>query len=182
MSWTAFLLLPCSTEQGRGRLVGDVAKGFEAKQNRKGGALVYFLLYDMVVFLICGGLLAYVFTTVDEYDHWVMNHSIFAIQTLYGFSSLPFFIFTLPGLQLVLTHAYPTAYDRMGRIRRPDKSKALQDRRGKELEQETGKSGMSLVSEADVNAVVESMASMLPSGMKDTVFGSSSKNDEPKDA
>merc|ERR1719486_858488 len=39
-------------------------------------------------------------------------------QVLYGLLSAPFFLFTLPGLQRVLTHAMPTGYDRRGRCRK----------------------------------------------------------------
>ena len=37
----------------------------------------------------------------------------------YGFLSMPFFLFTLPVLQRVLTHVLPTAYDFKGRCRKP---------------------------------------------------------------
>merc|ERR1711865_965979 len=44
--------------------------------------------------------------------------TLFACQVAYGYLSLPFFLFTIPYLQVVLTHAVPTAYDRQGRVQK----------------------------------------------------------------
>eukprot|EP00929_Paragymnodinium_shiwhaense_P047572 TRINITY_DN24121_c0_g1_i2.p1 TRINITY_DN24121_c0_g1~~TRINITY_DN24121_c0_g1_i2.p1 ORF type:complete len:468 (-),score=97.22 TRINITY_DN24121_c0_g1_i2:197-1600(-) len=169
MSWIAFMLLPCSTEQGRQTLSDGETLKAPTRGNNRGGALIYFLFYDLIMFAICGAALGYVLTTVDKYDHWVMSHSIFALQTLYGFSSMPFFIFTLPGIQLILTHAQPTAYDRSGRIRRPAKAKAAEERRDVEKK---ASSPISWVSEADISSVVEPMKSILPQAMQDSIFTS----------
>lgn len=69
------------------------------------------------------GIVGYVVTTRDDMDDWVVRHALFASQVMYGYLSLPFFLFTLPYIQVVLTHAVPTAYDREGRVQKFKKPK-----------------------------------------------------------
>merc|ERR1712113_1045759 len=41
----------------------------------------------------------------------------FATQVIYGYLSMPFILFKIPVLTVVLTHAVATGYDRQGRCR-----------------------------------------------------------------
>lgn len=116
--WCALALMRCSKEKGKKKLKGDIDAGHAAQSaKRAGGYIRNFLVYDMAVFLGCVGVMAYVITSRPEieYDHWVVQQTFFACQIVYGFSSIPFFLFTLPLLQSILTHTVPTAYDYKGR-------------------------------------------------------------------
>eukprot|EP00425_Heterocapsa_triquetra_P030650 CAMPEP_0195123614 /NCGR_PEP_ID=MMETSP0448-20130528/129022_1 /TAXON_ID=66468 /ORGANISM="Heterocapsa triquestra, Strain CCMP 448" /LENGTH=119 /DNA_ID=CAMNT_0040161177 /DNA_START=37 /DNA_END=393 /DNA_ORIENTATION=- len=63
--------------------------------------------------------MAYILSTRHwRYKDWPVKHAFYAVQVVYGFTSTPFFFFTLPLLQAVLTHTVPTAYDREGRCRK----------------------------------------------------------------
>lgn len=117
--WIAFGLLRCSTERGRATLKGAIAHDHHGSASTKGGYISYFLWYDLVCFIVCCSMPAYAAATRPEFetDDWVLAHTVFGAQILYGLLSAPFFLFTLPGMQRVLTHAYPTAYDRKGRCR-----------------------------------------------------------------
>eukprot|EP00405_Crypthecodinium_cohnii_P025714 CAMPEP_0206493966 /NCGR_PEP_ID=MMETSP0324_2-20121206/47389_1 /ASSEMBLY_ACC=CAM_ASM_000836 /TAXON_ID=2866 /ORGANISM="Crypthecodinium cohnii, Strain Seligo" /LENGTH=460 /DNA_ID=CAMNT_0053977415 /DNA_START=87 /DNA_END=1469 /DNA_ORIENTATION=- len=117
--WIAFICLRFAKQKGRRVLKGNIqfehasgGGGFSA-----GGWLGKLMIYDMVWALMCVGVLCYVVSTRPEqrYDEWVVKHAFYTVQVTYGFSSLPFFIFTLPLIQTVLTHCTPTAYDRKGR-------------------------------------------------------------------
>mmetsp|Transcript_30383 Transcript_30383/g.55228 ORF Transcript_30383/g.55228 Transcript_30383/m.55228 type:complete len:479 (-) Transcript_30383:96-1532(-) len=119
--WIAFWLLRCSVENGRSSLKGSIGHEHGGASATKGGYISYFLWYDLVCFIFCCGFPAYVLITRPKFepDDWVLAHTVYAAQILYGLLSAPFFLFTLPGMQRVLTHAYPTAYDRQGRCRPP---------------------------------------------------------------
>lgn len=116
--WIAFLLLPCSKEKGRKALKGKIQFEHAANHGAKGGGYMRnLMIYDIVCFVICMGILGYVISTRPkmQYDEWVAKHAFYAIQVIYGFTALPFFFLTIPVLQNVLTHAVPTAYDDYGR-------------------------------------------------------------------
>merc|ERR1712190_392587 len=87
----------------------------------KGGYIVYFLWYDLVAFIICLGIVGFTVSTRPKYavDDWPVHHAVFGAKVLYGMLSMPFFLFTLPVLNRLLTHALPTAYDRNGACRKP---------------------------------------------------------------
>merc|ERR1711879_836926 len=120
LTWVAFLLLHGSVSKGRRKLKSDLGgEEMMGKHiHRKGGYIKRFLFYDLAVFFIILGILAYVWTTVDSYDDWPVKHAVFGLQIAYGLLAFPFFFFTLPGLQLVLTHSVPTAYDKKGRCKK----------------------------------------------------------------
>lgn len=121
MVWLAFALLRCARENGRSQLKGNIVVKEEGHMVTKGGLLIYFLWYDLFTFSISVGVIVYaVFTRPKpDVDDWPVHHIIFAAQVLYGYLSMPFFLFTLPLLRQLLTHSLPTAYDRRGRCRKP---------------------------------------------------------------
>jgi len=116
--WVAFLLLPCSQEKGRTTLRGKIAFEHQSSiSTKKGGYIQRLMIYDIICFLFCIAVLGYVISTRpgQAHDEWVAKHAFYAVQVIYGLTSLPFFFLTLPGLQAVLLHAVPTAYDSLGR-------------------------------------------------------------------
>jgi len=127
--WIAFLLLPCSIAKGRTQLKGNIEQEQSTVAKRKGGYIVWLLLWDLFAFICCAATLGYVVTTVgdDPLNAWPVKQAFFAMQVVYGYSAMPFFFFTLPVLQTILTHAVPTAYDRRGfarKIQGPPKKRA----------------------------------------------------------
>jgi len=129
--WCAFLLLRCAKQRAR-QVQGNVEHKATGSGAQSGGYLRYFLYYDFVCFLACCIALTVVITMRPggpDYDDWPVKHTLFACQVAYGYLSMPFFFFTLPILQTILTHAVPTAYDSEGRCCRdcgPDR-KPLKD-------------------------------------------------------
>merc|ERR1719473_1148820 len=96
------------------------------EMGKPGGYIRYFLFWDTFFFAVCLTIPMYTLSTRGggdvKHDDWVLAQAVFASQVLYGLLSVPFFLFTLPGLQRVLTHAMPTAYDEKGRCRAPKKA------------------------------------------------------------
>mmetsp|Transcript_132912 Transcript_132912/g.384268 ORF Transcript_132912/g.384268 Transcript_132912/m.384268 type:complete len:440 (+) Transcript_132912:42-1361(+) len=118
--WGAFFLLPCSKKKGQTALKGSINVEEEGHARVRGGYIIYFLWYDLLMFCICAGIVGWCISTRPRFDldDWPTHHTVFAAQVLYGVLSAPFFVFTLPLLQRVLTHAVPTAYDRKGACRK----------------------------------------------------------------
>eukprot|EP00927_Polykrikos_kofoidii_P017570 TRINITY_DN18018_c0_g1_i1.p1 TRINITY_DN18018_c0_g1~~TRINITY_DN18018_c0_g1_i1.p1 ORF type:complete len:461 (-),score=76.10 TRINITY_DN18018_c0_g1_i1:121-1503(-) len=152
LTWVAFCLLRCSKDKTRRRLTEPIGEQEMNLLNRRGGALIWFLLYDIMIFFLCLGALAYAFTTVDDRGGWIIQHTVFGLQIVYGLASLPFFIFTLPGIQLILTHSVASAYDRVGRVRRPCKAPARQD--AKKLARKDPSMQANLLTDRDMSEVM----------------------------
>jgi len=117
--WAAFALLPCSKDKGRSQLRGNIEVHQSDRVKTQGGLMAYLMVWDVLCFGACCGVLLYVATTrpmdLDEaYSDWPVRHTLYACQVAYGFLSMPFFFFTLPLLSTVLTHSVPTAYNRRG--------------------------------------------------------------------
>lgn len=131
--WVAFLLLPYSTDKGRSSLKGAFQFEHTGLICQRGAYIRPLLWYDLIVFMLCATIVVCVMVigAKEDYGHWSVAHLIYAMQIAYGLSSVPFFLFTLPGLQRVLTHAMPTAYDRLGRCQRFAKPPALVKRHAK---------------------------------------------------
>lgn len=132
--WLAFALLRCSTEKGRSTLKGALAEKAEHQQHtirQKGGLILYFLWWDILLLLIVVGVCAWVISTRPHFalDDWAFSQAIFAAQIVHGLLSAPFFFFMLPGLARVLTHALPTFYDRSGRCVPPKPTAASEQYR-----------------------------------------------------
>ncbi|CAK0909359.1 unnamed protein product, partial [Prorocentrum cordatum] len=85
-----------------------------------GGYIRYFLLYDAVCFtvVLCGLFIVIALRPEgigQAYYHWSIRHAFFSAQVVYGYLSMPFFLFMIPVLQRFLTHSIDTAYDTKGR-------------------------------------------------------------------
>jgi len=165
--WFAFFLLPCSKEKGRSQLktLEHEHGTISTASQKKGGYLTRLLVYDLFCFVICMGVAAWVATTRDTMDDWPVRHALFACQVAYGYLSLPFFLFTIPYIQVILTHAVPTAYDRQGRVQRFKKPKK------KKSEEEEAKRGFftQYVSKAELGDVVDNMTA-ISRGMASTML------------
>eukprot|EP00927_Polykrikos_kofoidii_P005208 TRINITY_DN1207_c1_g1_i1.p1 TRINITY_DN1207_c1_g1~~TRINITY_DN1207_c1_g1_i1.p1 ORF type:complete len:466 (+),score=114.94 TRINITY_DN1207_c1_g1_i1:130-1527(+) len=179
-TWVAFMRLSCSKDMTRRTLKEDLGERKTQHANRRGGALFWFLLYDLFCFLLCGGGLAVVMTRVEEYDGWVVQHSVFALQVLYGLTSLPFFVFTIPGIQLILTHSVPSAYDRNGRVVKPSRA-AARDRAREAAEAKAKADDSSVVSDKDMNGVMKALKKALPSSISASLFSDSENEEEEEE-
>jgi len=164
LTWVAFVLLRFSESKGRSELRGVLGQDEKGRHlHRKGGYIKWFLFYDLFVFIVITGILVYVLTTVSDPFDWPVKHTVFALQILYGLLAFPFFWFTLPGLQLVLTHAVPTAYDRKGRCRKPI-SPPAREKTKKEMEeaQNDQQKRPALVTDVDIAQIIDKIKATLP--------------------
>lgn len=130
LCWLAFFWLNCAQGKGRSRLKGDLEPSRKLTYTRPGGYIRYLLIYDLLAALPCIGVWLWAASTRPGFklDDWVAGNVVVASQIVYGLVSFPFFFFTLPGLQKVLTHAAPTGYDRRG-VCRPPQRRAKDDKK-----------------------------------------------------
>lgn len=152
--WIAFMLLPFSKEKGRTTLKIIEAEDVDRPVNQmQGGYLKWFLLYDLFWFFLCTAAVVYVATQNGEnaLEHWTVKITLFSAQVMYGYLSMPFFLFTLPFFQNVLTHAVPTAYDDQGRCKKLRKPKSRKQKRDEYVVEEKEP----FVSMADVDKVTD---------------------------
>lgn len=156
-TWAAFCLLRCSVEKGRSQLKG-LTHEHTGTARTKGGYISYFLWFDLLFFLFALIPPLVVLSTRDlkkiDGDDWVMAQAVYAGTIIYGLLSAPFFLFTLPGLQRVLTHAMPTAYDREGRCRKCERPPPKKDRKRESL-------GDGLVTEEDSASIFTQMRGLV---------------------
>lgn len=153
--WVAFTLLSCSREKGRSSLKGalDIEEKADPNKSRSaGGYLRYLLFYDLFCFLLSASLVVAMMASrpEDDYDEWTVKQFVFAAQVLYGFLSMPFFLFTIPLFQIVLTHTVPTAYDEHGRCRSFGTPPAIEQRREEKQAETRG-----IVESADADRLLE---------------------------
>jgi len=144
--WICMILLPYSEEKGRSKLKtlrdsedetapnANNADGTQSNATRgakftAGGYLRRMLIFDLVVFVLCVGLLCVIVWTQPHTgnnsqlsslynandDNWQVKQTFYCCQFIYGLFSIVFVPFNLPFLQVVLTHTVPTAYDKQGR-------------------------------------------------------------------
>jgi len=116
--WGAWFLLRYSSDKGRRNLKGTIQHEHTGRSTN-GGYIGLFLLYDSCCFMLSVVALFVVVLTrggspVNRYDEWPVRHALFACQVVYGYLSMPFFLFTIPLLQNILTHTVPTAYNKDG--------------------------------------------------------------------
>jgi cytochrome bd-type quinol oxidase subunit 2 len=90
--------------------------------------LMYLLIYDFCVFLICLILALWAMyansldgeANVHEHEdstgngNWKFTATLFWIKALYGFLSFPFVLLRIPGISTIFSHAKPTGYNRWG--------------------------------------------------------------------
>lgn len=122
MVWLAFLLLPYSEDKGRSQL-RSLAYEHGQGENRSslrqnGGWMLRLMILDIVVFGLIFAVLIVVIIRRGKLDDWTVEHALFSCQVVYGYMSMPFFIFTVPYIQIILTHSVPTGYDEKGRCQK----------------------------------------------------------------
>ena len=93
-------------------------------RKRPGGALLYFVIWDVFAFLLGWGVtVPFLFSEVqagglesmqDALHDWRFLCGLYFNKVLIGLLSFPFLIFALPLMQDWLTHVKPTGYDRRG--------------------------------------------------------------------
>lgn len=91
------------------------------ESQKRGGRLKYFMIYDLVCFILTGGLvyLCYHFYFESANVVKIMNDSgslVYFAKVIYGLSSLPFVIFIVPFFVRMFTTAIPTGYDEYGNV------------------------------------------------------------------
>lgn len=150
--WIAFLLLGCSQAKGgdfyhikklegvkpedlslehalihENLLVANAVADDEARTVAR-RRLRNFLIYDLVIFVICAGLTAWLAfhfqldpsASVTRHkdnvkiDNWKFTTGLYAIKTLFGMLSIPFVVLKIPGLSTIISHARPTGYNPYG--------------------------------------------------------------------
>jgi hypothetical protein len=130
--WSAFWLLPYSLKKG-GVHFNDVPEvpsgtgcGGRPKYKGRGGRLLYWLVYDLISFLICVGLILWcMFTGENKVQErgtqkfadteWALKAQLYWIKVLYGLLSFPWVLFSLPFVMSIFTHARPTGYTKYGK-------------------------------------------------------------------
>lgn len=123
MVWTdpsGIRLGPAEEEQAKTTTTKDVMQFVHTGMTGPGGYIRYFLIYDAVCFIVglCGLFIVIALRPegIDKaYNHWSIRHAFFSAQVVYGYTSMPFFIFLIPVLRRFLTHSVDTAYDKKGR-------------------------------------------------------------------
>jgi hypothetical protein len=132
--WLAFFLIRYSKDKGRTALKGhiEMEPGLKGTKHRGGaGYMWYLLIFDAIIFFLCVGVVVFAIFRQEDYDWqaWPVKHVVFLLQCVYGYFALPFFFFTIPYLQNVLTHTVPTGYTERGicvRMINPQKRKKTQ--------------------------------------------------------
>jgi len=91
---------------------------------RPGGALIYFVIWDIIAFLL-GWLVTLPFLLAeiegggirsmsDAIADWRFRCALYFCKVVIGGLSFPFLIFAIPIMQVWLTHVRPTGYDKGG--------------------------------------------------------------------
>jgi len=128
--WVAFGLLPYSSKHGllaqmRQNSSNVYLQTLESKENdleqmgegakKRGGRLFRILWWDAVWFSFCScGLLVLELLTGYPLGTPGFLANLFWCRVAYSALSAPFFIFCLPGVRQLLTHAEPTGFSRSG--------------------------------------------------------------------
>ena len=120
LAWSSFWML--SSRQAEQAAADDT-------HQRSGGMLARWIRYDILIFLVCGGIVCYQFATKDI-DDPLLWQTVFWAKALYGILSLPFLIFMLPLVDVLFTHAHVTGYTPSGKLHskcKPSAATELQD-------------------------------------------------------
>ena len=101
-------------ERMRARL--EEQRKLHGAERRVGGALPYFMIYDVCVLLVLTLLwaLLYALPRGVDVNSPVFWSSLYNLRTAYGLASWPFFIFEIPLLGVALHQCVFTAYDQTG--------------------------------------------------------------------
>jgi len=100
------------------------AREFGQTEHRPGGALLYFVMWDVTAFsLAFVFIFLFMYSEVIEGDihtvsealaDWRIRCGLYFLKVVIALLSFPFLIFALPFTQNWLTHVKPTGYDRAG--------------------------------------------------------------------
>ena len=107
-------------------------------KGRPGGALIYFVVWDVFAFVLgwavttpflvtevsLGGLTSFDMLLVD----WRFKCALYFCKIVIALLSFPFLIFSIPLMQIWLTHVKPTGYDRAGNCMPRMSSKQIKDK------------------------------------------------------
>lgn len=115
LCWVAFLLLPYSKEKGRGMHQGTLHTLNDGSRAAPGGRIRPLLWWDLCSAFFCIGIVGALYAAFGHDETWRLRINMFWAQVIYGIFAFPFFIYTLPLLNILMTHARPTAYDPQGR-------------------------------------------------------------------
>ena len=121
-------MFPCTQNKGlpKFRYVEDPAndKKFLNKEARcccfefdisRGGRLKCFMLYDLLITLVCIiGFVSFTFALDRKVHEYQIKETIFYFKSIYGLLSFPFLIFNIPFMDLLLTKSRPTGYTEQG--------------------------------------------------------------------
>jgi hypothetical protein len=103
-------------------------KSDKAMLDESKNRLLKFMIYDMVCFLLCIGLILWMAfynmldrdaSVVESEDtitdrNWKFVMTLYWIKVLYGFLSFPFILLKLPLMSTLISHARPTGYNPYG--------------------------------------------------------------------
>lgn len=100
------------------------AREFGYVEKRPGGALVYFVIWDVCMFTLACIFIAFFlysnvidgeFTNASEaLADWRIRCGLYFFKVVIALLSFPFLVFAMPLMQIWLTHVKPTGYDRAG--------------------------------------------------------------------
>ena len=92
----------------------EARKKFNVKTGY-GGYLGYFMVVDLFAFSACCGFFGWqIYKNGYWVEDWMFFLSLYYLKASYALLSFPFLLFAVPVLDVVLTHAKPTGYDKMG--------------------------------------------------------------------
>lgn len=74
----------------------------------------YFMIYDLIISLITIGSFLLCYYLPTEKKEGQIKDIIFFCKILYGILSIPWLIFGIPMISILITKARVTAYDNMG--------------------------------------------------------------------
>jgi len=167
--WVAFVLLPCSRKHGtlarRAEYLERIKPAWKAASRTEvemvvsrqrcctcccagpkmqGGRILRLLWWDLGCFLLCcSGLVVLQGLTGCSVGSAEFLANLYWCRVAYSMLTVPFFLFGLPGIRQVLTHAEPTGFSWTGRcvplmigVQRTDVAPAKQPLLGTRLEQE----------------------------------------------
>ena len=119
--WVAFILVLLMHRRALKQADGDLLKMTVIRGHYS--RTRFWLLYDIVTFLICCCIVGYYLSRGDaHFGEWQRRQLFFWCKVLYSLLSFPFIFFMLPLFHLLFNHSPATGYDRDGKCRRIDRT------------------------------------------------------------
>ena len=88
------------------------------RSGRRGGRFGRLLLWDMFWFMTTSALLCLAVVLEGwQVTSWQTATTFFWAKAVYSLMMFPYFVFTFPGLSKILTHSFPTGFDKYGQCR-----------------------------------------------------------------